>query len=74
MNTTRTKRLEYLLADLQRRNRPPMPLVLYACADGGFMAEGKKYDTLAAFIACHGSLPLVLIPGPQGRPPQRDQG
>jgi len=74
MNTSRTSRIEHLLADLQRRNRPPMPLVLYACADGGFTAEGKKYDTLAAFIACHGSLPLVLIPGPQGRPPQRDQG
>ena len=74
MNTTRTKRIEHLLADLQRRNRPPEPLVLYARAEGGFMAEGIKYDTLAAFVARHGSLPLVLIPEPQGSPIPRDQG
>jgi len=61
MNTTRTKRLEHLLADLQRRNRPPVPLVLYACKDGRFMAEGITYDTLSAFVDRHGSPPLVIV-------------
>ena len=74
MNTSRTSRIEHLLADLQRRNRPPMPLVLYARSEGGFTAEGVTYTTVSDFVAQHGSLPLVLIPGHQGRPIPRDQG
>lgn len=61
MSVTRRSRIEHLLADLQRRNRPPVPLVLYARADGGFIAEGIKYDTLSAFIARHGEPPLVIM-------------
>ena len=64
MSATRKSRIEHLLADLQRRNRPPVPLVLYACADGSFMAEGIKYDTLSAFIARHGEPPLVIMSMP----------
>jgi len=63
MNTSRTSRIEHLLADLQRRNRPPVPMALYGRADGGFTAEGVIYKTLSDFVAQHGSLPLVLIPG-----------
>jgi len=62
MNTSRTSRIEHLLADLQRRNRPPVPLVLYGRAEGGFTAEGVTYTTVSDFVAQHGSLPLVLIP------------
>lgn len=62
MHTTRTKRLENMLAELQRRNRPPAPLVLYARADGGLMAEGITYDSLSAFVARHGLPPLVIVP------------
>lgn len=62
MKTTRTKRLENMLAELQRRNRPSPPMVLYARAEGGFTAEGITYDSLPAFVARHGLPPLVIVP------------
>jgi len=67
MKSARTKRIEQLLADVQRRNRPPVPEVLYGRAEGGYEAEGVKYDSLAAFVARHGQKPFVLIPArPKG--------
>jgi len=64
MNTTRTKRLENMLAELQRRNRPSPPAVLYARTEGGFTADGIIYDSVPAFVARHGLPPLVIVPAP----------